>query len=82
MAPPIAAQLLAFALLVTAVSAAETGYHNHTVGGGTGWSFNSTTNTSATNYSSWASTQTFDLGDYLSKYSLFSLLITLLFYFL
>ncbi|KAH1044980.1 hypothetical protein AAZX31_09G244900 [Glycine max] len=65
MAPPIAAQLLAFALLVTAVSAAETGYHNHTVGGGTGWSFNSTTNTSATNYSSWASTQTFDLGDYL-----------------
>ncbi|KAG4937098.1 hypothetical protein AAZX31_18G204600 [Glycine max] len=65
MAPPIAAYITAFSLLITVVSAAETGYHNHTVGGAAGWSFNSTTNTTATNYSSWASTQTFDLGDYL-----------------
>ncbi|WVZ05748.1 hypothetical protein V8G54_019094 [Vigna mungo] len=65
MAPPIAAQLAVFALFVTAVSAATTGYHNHTVGGAAGWSFNSTTNTTAANYTSWASNQTFDLGDYL-----------------
>ncbi|KAK7394864.1 hypothetical protein VNO78_15405 [Psophocarpus tetragonolobus] len=61
----MAAQLTVFALVVTAVSAATTGYHNHTVGGAAGWFFNSTTYTPATNYSSWASTQTFDLGDYL-----------------
>ncbi|XP_045805016.1 cucumber peeling cupredoxin-like [Trifolium pratense] len=54
-------------LLFTTISAASaiTGYQNHTVGGTAGWFFNSTTNTSATNYSSWASTQTFNLGDYL-----------------
>ncbi|CAJ1815487.1 unnamed protein product [Sphenostylis stenocarpa] len=65
MAPPIAAHLTVFAFLVTAVSATTTGYHNHTVGGDAGWFFNSTTNTTATNYTSWASNQTFDLGDYL-----------------
>ncbi|KAL9315106.1 hypothetical protein ACSQ67_016107 [Phaseolus vulgaris] len=65
MAPLIAAHLTVCALLVTAVSAATAGYHNHTVGGGAGWSFNSTTNIPATNYSSWASNQIFDLGDYL-----------------
>ncbi|KAK7294966.1 hypothetical protein RJT34_17866 [Clitoria ternatea] len=64
MAPPIAAYITVFAVLVS-TAAAATGYHNHTVGGGVGWSFNSTTDTSATNYSSWASTQTFDLGDFL-----------------
>ncbi|KAK7340145.1 hypothetical protein VNO77_20839 [Canavalia gladiata] len=64
MAPSIAAYLTAFSLLIT-TAAAATGYQNHTVGGAAGWSFNSTTSTSATNYSSWAATQTFDLGDYL-----------------
>ncbi|TKY45887.1 electron carrier [Spatholobus suberectus] len=64
MAPPIAAHLTAFALFVT-VAAAATEYHNHTVGAAAGWFFNSTTDTPAANYSSWASTQTFDLGDYL-----------------
>nr|KYP64262.1 Early nodulin-like protein 1 [Cajanus cajan] len=64
MAPPIAAHLAVFTLLVT-VSAAATGYHNHTVGGAAGGSFDSATNATATNYSSWASNQTFDLGDYL-----------------
>ncbi|CAL0328125.1 unnamed protein product [Lupinus luteus] len=54
----------AFTLLITAASAA-TGYHNHTVGGTAGWFFNSTTNTPSTNYSSWAASQTFNLGDYL-----------------
>ena len=63
------------ALLIAAATAASnapapapvTGYTNHTVGGTVGWFFNSTTNTSATNYSTWAATQTFNLGDYLSK---------------
>ncbi|OIV98738.1 hypothetical protein TanjilG_24909 [Lupinus angustifolius] len=60
----IAVYFTAFTLLLTAVSAA-TGYHNHTVGGTAGWFFNSTTNTPSTNYSSWAASQTFNLGDYL-----------------
>ncbi|CAN1792843.1 hypothetical protein LINPERHAP1_LOCUS19821 [Linum perenne] len=42
-----------------------TGYNNHTVGGDDGWFFNSTTNTSSANYSSWASSQSFNLGDFL-----------------
>ncbi|URE10387.1 Plastocyanin-like domain [Musa troglodytarum] len=40
-------------------------YTNHTVGGAAGWFFNSTSNSSVTNYSDWASTQNFFLGDYL-----------------
>ncbi|KAK7256664.1 hypothetical protein RIF29_30118 [Crotalaria pallida] len=68
MALPITPYLMAVALLllltITATSAA-TGYHNHTVGGAAGWFFNSTTNKPATNYSSWAASQTFNLGDYL-----------------
>lgn len=63
------------ALLIATATAASnapapgpvTGYTNHTVGGAVGWFFNSTTNTSATNYSVWAANQTFNLGDYLSK---------------
>ncbi|KAE9622055.1 hypothetical protein Lal_00032868 [Lupinus albus] len=60
----IAVYFTAFTLLLTATSAA-TGYHNHTVGGTAGWLFNSTTNTPSTNYSSWAASQSFNLGDYL-----------------
>ncbi|KAK2415068.1 cucumber peeling cupredoxin [Trifolium repens] len=56
--------ILALFTTISAASAA-TSYKNYTVGGTAGWFFNSTTNTSATNYSSWASTQTFNLGDYL-----------------
>ncbi|GLT32441.1 hypothetical protein SLA2020_071090 [Shorea laevis] len=51
-------------LLITTVVAA-TEYTNHTVGGNTGGFFDFATNTSATNYTSWATNQTFSLGDYL-----------------
>ncbi|XP_061998953.1 early nodulin-like protein 18 [Rosa rugosa] len=47
------------------VAPPATKYINHTVGGPIGWFFNSTSNTSFTNYSSWAASQTFNLGDYL-----------------
>ncbi|PRQ57707.1 putative cupredoxin [Rosa chinensis] len=68
--------IILFLLLITiaATSAAPapapvappaTKYINHTVGGPIGWFFNSTSNTSFTNYSSWAASQTFNLGDYL-----------------
>jgi len=40
-------------------------YKNHTVGGADGWFFNATSNTTSGNYSSWAATETFYLGDYL-----------------
>ncbi|XP_008801847.1 blue copper protein-like [Phoenix dactylifera] len=40
-------------------------YTNHTVGGVAGWLFNSSSNSSATNYSAWAKSQKFFLGDYL-----------------
>ncbi|KAK8477833.1 hypothetical protein V6N11_061144 [Hibiscus sabdariffa] len=51
-------------LLFTTATVA-TAYTNHTVGGDFGWFFHSKTNTSATNYTSWAANQTFNLGDYL-----------------
>ncbi|KAM7261278.1 hypothetical protein ACFE04_026753 [Oxalis oulophora] len=56
--------LTVLALFIAAANAATT-YTNHTVGGTAGWFFNSTTNTSASNYTDWASSQTFNLGDYL-----------------
>lgn len=56
--------LTVIALLITTVAAA-TGYTNHTVGGGAGWFFDSNTNKSAVDYSSWAANRTFNLGDYL-----------------
>ncbi|KAF7807822.1 cucumber peeling cupredoxin-like [Senna tora] len=63
----ITAILAVFPLLISAATAATTVYTNHTVGGDAGWLFNATANTSATNYSSWAATKTFNLGDFLSK---------------
>ncbi|KAG6748014.1 hypothetical protein POTOM_047909 [Populus tomentosa] len=59
--------LITMAILITAATsqAPPTKYINHTVGDNAGWFFNSTTNTTATNYSSWAASQTFNLGDYL-----------------
>ncbi|OWM91607.1 uclacyanin-2-like isoform X1 [Punica granatum] len=50
-----------FALLVATAAA----YTNHTVGGEPGWFFNATANTSSANFSDWAASQTFGLGDYL-----------------
>lgn len=47
-------------------------YTNHTVGGNMGWLFDVVSNTSSANYTAWASTQTFSLGDYLSLYTLLS----------
>lgn len=46
---------------------AATVYTNHTVGDAAGWFFNTTTNKTSTDYSSWAATKTFNLGDYLSE---------------
>ncbi|XP_061962517.1 early nodulin-like protein 18 [Populus nigra] len=59
--------LITMAVLITAAAtqAPPTKYINHTVGDNAGWFFNFTTNTTATNYSSWAASQTFNLGDYL-----------------
>ncbi|OMO78626.1 Plastocyanin-like protein [Corchorus capsularis] len=56
--------LTVIALLITTVATA-TAYTNHTVGGDAGWFFDSKTNKSVINYSSWAANQTFNLGDYL-----------------
>ncbi|KAL9385561.1 hypothetical protein Peur_022571 [Populus x canadensis] len=66
--------LITMAVLITAAAtqAPPTKYINHTVGDNAGWFFNFTTNTTATNYSSWAASQTFNLGDYLSPNYFFS----------
>ena len=63
MGTAIAANLTVIALLIASAAA----YTNHTVGGDAGWFFDSATNTSAANYSSWAANQTFSLGDFLSN---------------
>ncbi|KAJ6710032.1 BLUE COPPER PROTEIN [Salix koriyanagi] len=67
MRPATILHLTITALLITAATAQAppTKYINHTVGDNAGWFFNSTTNTTANNYSSWAASQTFNLGDYL-----------------
>lgn len=58
------AYLTVISLVFGTASAAS--YTNHTVGPPpAGWFFNATTNTSSTNYSTWAATQTFNLGDFL-----------------
>lgn len=62
-------RLIVAALLVTAAAAADT-YTNYTVGGDAGWFFDSTTNKTSADYAAWAANTTFNLGDYLSKYSL------------
>ncbi|XP_031267790.1 cucumber peeling cupredoxin-like [Pistacia vera] len=55
--------LTVMAVLITTVASQQ--YTNHTVGSSMGWLFDAKNNISATNYSSWASNQTFNLGDYL-----------------
>lgn len=55
-------------VLSTSVSAASSSlppYTNHTVGDRTGWFFNSNKNSSVTDYSKWAKSQSFYLGDFL-----------------
>ncbi|KAL9250828.1 Early nodulin-like protein [Drosera capensis] len=52
-------------LFFFAANAAAASYTNHTVGGAAGWFFNASTNSSAADYSNWAASQTFDLGDFL-----------------
>ncbi|KAK1270227.1 hypothetical protein QJS04_geneDACA012604 [Acorus gramineus] len=61
-------QLLIAAAFITAALAADPSppqYTNHTVGGAAGWFFFDKKNTSATNYSDWASKESFNLGDFL-----------------
>ncbi|KAJ0988835.1 hypothetical protein J5N97_007191 [Dioscorea zingiberensis] len=71
LAVTVTAALLA--VIISAVSSPTTAatdntappYANHTVGGAAGWFFNASSNTSAVNFSDWAATQSFFLGDYL-----------------
>ncbi|KAF7847416.1 hypothetical protein BT93_L2987 [Corymbia citriodora subsp. variegata] len=59
---------LALCLLLAAASSfssAAAAYANYTVGGNSGWLFNETSNATSANYSTWAASQTFNLGDYL-----------------
>ncbi|KAL5718257.1 hypothetical protein ACHQM5_011181 [Ranunculus cassubicifolius] len=60
---PTITYLTLISLLIT--TAASQSYKNHTVGDSAGWLFNSGTNTTSADYSKWASTQTFNLGDFL-----------------
>ncbi|XP_042485682.1 cucumber peeling cupredoxin-like [Macadamia integrifolia] len=59
------ANLVVLSLLITSAASATTKYTNYTVGGTAGWFFNSTTNTTSANYSNWAASLTFNLGDFL-----------------
>lgn len=68
----------AFALLIATADA----YTNYTVGGDSGWFFNAATNTSSTNFTDWAASQTFGLGDYLSKLQTLNRASSSLFFFL
>lgn len=59
------------ALTIPAISAAAPPpapvYKNHTVGEAAGWFFNTSSNAASANYSDWAASQTFYLGEYLSN---------------
>ncbi|KAK8959758.1 hypothetical protein KSP40_PGU002558 [Platanthera guangdongensis] len=44
-------------------------YANYTVGDASGWFFNYTSNSSITNYTTWAASKSFYLGDFLSMFS-------------
>ncbi|KAH9321703.1 hypothetical protein KI387_016342 [Taxus chinensis] len=56
----------AVALAVICYNAGEAhAYQNYTVGGASGWFFDAQKNASVTDYTKWASSQTFGLGDYL-----------------
>ncbi|XP_023000125.1 cucumber peeling cupredoxin-like [Cucurbita maxima] len=59
------AAVVAFLISAVVSQTPPMAYTNHTVGGPAGWFFNATKNISATNYSSWAASQTFNLGDFL-----------------
>ncbi|KAK2997496.1 hypothetical protein RJ639_024961 [Escallonia herrerae] len=61
------AYLALMAVLITGAAAQTpaTAYTNHTVGGSAGWFFNSTTSAASSNFTAWATNQTFGLGDYL-----------------
>lgn len=54
-----------------AASQSTAKYTNHTVGGPAGWFYNINTKKTSADYSAWAAKQTFNLGDYLSKFLIF-----------
>ncbi|KAJ1685535.1 hypothetical protein LUZ63_016925 [Rhynchospora breviuscula] len=70
---PIEAAAIAFSLavIISGVSAAAPSpapapaNKNHTVGGTAGWFYNTSSNAPSANYSDWAASQTFYLGDFL-----------------
>ncbi|KAI6702638.1 hypothetical protein NL676_011774 [Syzygium grande] len=63
---PTAIALFRLLLIAAAASSsAAAAYTNYTVGGNFGWFFNEATNATSGNYSAWAASQTFNLGDYL-----------------
>lgn len=62
---PTALALFLFLAAASSAPSAAAAYANYTVGGNSGWLFNETTNATSTNYSAWAASQTFNLGDYL-----------------
>lgn len=66
--------LISLIILISPLPAAA--YTNHTVGGAAGWFFNADTSTPAAKYSDWAAKQTFNLGDFLSNFSLLVLHLT------
>ncbi|XP_030442196.2 cucumber peeling cupredoxin-like [Syzygium oleosum] len=57
--------LLLIAAASSSAAAAAAAYTNYTVGGNSGWFFDEATNATSANYSAWAASQTFNLGDYL-----------------
>lgn len=56
-------------LLLIAAASSSAAYTNYTVGGNAGWFFYEATNATSANYSAWAASQTFNLGDYLRKHT-------------
>lgn len=63
--PTALALFLFLAAAASSAPSAAAAYANYTVGGNSGWLFNETTNATSTNYTAWAASQTFNLGDYL-----------------
>ncbi|KAK9144420.1 hypothetical protein Sjap_004323 [Stephania japonica] len=63
--PPPPTPPILLVLIIAAAATTASAYTNHTVGDAAGWLYNNSTSSPAADYSKWAASQSFSLGDFL-----------------